>query len=375
MFALDEWAFERSLLATRGDRFALVRATCRFHDGASGPAESTAVTILEVADDGRLLRETPFEADDLPAALAELDAQAGAVPRPNRAWATAVAAYEAFDRRDWDGWVSHHLPEQVQEHCQRGTSHVLVGADAFRSTRVLWGMDEAEIERRLVATEGERLALARIDLRGSDGAVGAIEYLAINVIEIAEDGRIAWQASFDLEDADHARELLHERAGALAPSPNAASALVAEQAAAFARRDWESFRASLGPGFTVDDRRRTAAVRFDEEQSIATLRYAFDLPGLEWRRPVVATRGEQLALTRDELVSKLETDEIDYESASLTLVELDTDGLVTRHTVFEPDDLIVAITELDARAAERSDEPASPRDLGAPTVDGDHDDS
>jgi hypothetical protein len=129
---------------------------------------------------------------------------------------------------------------------------------------------------------------------------------------------------------------------------------VAEQEAAFIRRDWESFRAGLGETFTVDDRRRTAAVRFDEEQSIATLRYAFDLPGLEWHRPVVATRGDRLVLTRDELVAMLETNAIDYESASLTLVELDPDGLVGRHTVFEPDDLLAAVTELDARAAELS---------------------
>jgi hypothetical protein len=196
--------------------------------------------------------------------------------------------------------------------------------------------------------------LVLFEMRGSDGAVGPIEYIGLNVIEIAEDGRIAYQSSFDPEDADAAYELMHERARAVAPAPNTASRLVAEQEAAFARRDWESFRAGLAQGFTVDDRKRTAAVQFDEDQSIATLRYAFDLPGLRWHRPLVATRGDRLALTRDELVSELETNEIDYESASLTLVELDADGRVWRHTVFEPDDLLTALTELDERAADLS---------------------
>jgi hypothetical protein len=214
-----------------------------------------------------------------------------------------------------------------------------------------------------VATEGDRVALVRIEMHGSDGAVGPIEYIGINVIEIAEDGRIARQVSFDPEDADTAHELMRERARVLTPVPNAASRLVAEQEAAFARRGWESFRGGFGPRFTIDDRRRTAAVQFDEEQSIASLRYAFDLPGLEWRRPVVATRGDRLVLTRDELVSMLDANQIDYESSSLTLVELDADGRVVRHTVFEPDDLLAAITELDERAAELStDPPDTPRD-------------
>jgi hypothetical protein len=171
------------------------------------------------------------------------------------------------------------------------------------------------------------------------------------VIEVADDGRIAQQVSFDAEDADTALELMHQRALATSPPANAASVLVAEQEDAFARRDWAAFRASLGAGFTVDDRKRSAALRFDEEQSIATLRYAFDLPALRWHRPLVATRGDRLALTRDELVSTLETNEIDYESSSLTLVELDADGRVARHTVFEVDDLTAAIRELDARGA------------------------
>jgi len=43
-----------------------------------------------------------------------------------------------------------------------------------------------------------------------------------------------------------ARQLMHERAIALAPVPNAASTLVAEQEAAFARRDWEMRVSQLG---------------------------------------------------------------------------------------------------------------------------------
>jgi hypothetical protein len=365
MFALDEWHLERTLLATRGDRVALVRQSCRFHDGASGPAESTAVAILEVAEDGRVLRETPFDTDDLDAALVELEARAAATPRPNRAWESVVAAWEAFDRRDWDAFVGHHVPAQVMHHRQRGTAHTLVGSDAFRSNRVLWEMDEVQIERRLVATDGERVALVEFQVHGSDGAVEAFELLTVNVVEIAENGCIAQQTAFDPEDADAALEHLHERARATAPEPNAAARLVAEQQRAFARRDLESFRSSLGSGFTVDDKRRTAALRFDEEQSVATLRYAFDLPGLQWHRPLLATRGDQLALTRDELVSRLETNEIDYESASLTLVELGADGHLARHIVFDVDDLPAAIDELDARAAELRPDPLDVSPEGA----------
>jgi hypothetical protein len=161
----------------------------------------------------------------------------------------------------------------------------------------------------------------------------------------------ARQTSFDPKDVNVAAAYLQERAVASAPPPNAASRLVAEQEADFTRRDWHSFRAALGPGFTVDDRKRTAAVHFDEAQSIATLRYAFDLPGLVWHRALIATRGDRLALTRDEIVARLSTSEVDYEASSLTLVELGPDGGVSRHTVFELDDVAVAVAALDARAA------------------------
>jgi hypothetical protein len=218
MFALDEWHFERSLLATRGDRLALVRQSCRFQDGAAGPAESTAVVILEVAEDGRVLRDISFDSDDLDAARAELDARALVVPRPNRAWESVIATWDAFDRRDWDRFVRHHVPDQVHDHRQRGTAHVLVGSEAFRSSRVMWDMDAAEIERRLVATEGDRVALVSFEVHGSDGAVGAIEYLALNVVEIADDGRISRQTSFDPADTVTAFALLHERAVASAPT-------------------------------------------------------------------------------------------------------------------------------------------------------------
>jgi hypothetical protein len=192
-----------------------------------------------------------------------------------------------------------------------------------------------------------------VSVHGADGAAGRFEYPAMTVIEIAEDGRIARQTAFDPEDADVAAAYLKERADASVLPPNTASKLVAEQEAAFTRRDWESFRSTFGPGFTVDDRKRTAAVHFDEEQSIATLRYAFDLPSLTWRRPVIATRGDRLALTRDEIVATLNTSEVDYESTSLTLVELDADRRTSHHTVFEVDDLPAALALLDARADEQ----------------------
>ena len=375
-FDLDEFRWEGTLVTTRGERLAVISERAVLSDQHAGQAEVSGFSLVESAPDGRVRSLTMFDERDLDGALGELDRRyqqqldvlATAAPRPNQAWESVVAAWEAFDRRDWDGFVRCHVPAQIHDSRHRGNAHILVGSEAFRSSRVLWEMDEAEIERRLVATEGDRVALVQYEVHGSDGAVGAIEFLALNVIEIAEDGRIARQIQFDPEDADAAIERMHGRARASAPAPNAAARLVAEQESAFARRDWESFRAGYGSGFTVDDRKRTAALPFDEEQSIATLRYAFDLPGLQWHRPLVATRGDRLALARDELVSRLETNEIDYESSSLTLVELDADGRVARHTVFDIDGVLAAVTELDARAAALSDDPAIPRNLAARSV-------
>jgi hypothetical protein len=73
---LDEYAETRELLATTGDHLVLTRALARFRSGESGSAEIETLGIVEVDDDGRLLREVWFNPDDIAAAQAELDGHA-----------------------------------------------------------------------------------------------------------------------------------------------------------------------------------------------------------------------------------------------------------------------------------------------------------
>ena len=55
MFALDEWRLRRTMVATRGDRLALMTSTVVFRDGEAGPAEVQTIQVFEVDAAGRLL--------------------------------------------------------------------------------------------------------------------------------------------------------------------------------------------------------------------------------------------------------------------------------------------------------------------------------
>jgi hypothetical protein len=309
-----------------------------------------------VDERGLVIRIDGFVDDDLAAAYAALDARYAelepALPRPNRAWDVVRTHGDAFARRDPDGWRACLHPELVyDDRRSRGVAGVFVAADAIASLHTIFDMDEATIECRLVATVGDRVVLYESYLRGSDGAVGEIEVSALDIVEIGEDGRITHLIAFDPDSLDRALAELNARAAAVEPRLNRAARVVADQDDAFARRDWEGIAGTLASNFVVDDRRPRVACTFTEAESVATLRYGFELAALHWDRRIFATRGERLVLVKDIVTGG--ADLVDYEMQTLTLVELDRDGRIARHTIFDPDDFEVAVAELDARGGPR----------------------
>jgi hypothetical protein len=78
-FTLDRTWSHRDLIATRGERLALVRSTIRFQDGQAGPAEVQCFNLFQVDQQGRLTHLIAFDLEDLDGATAELDARAAAL--------------------------------------------------------------------------------------------------------------------------------------------------------------------------------------------------------------------------------------------------------------------------------------------------------
>ncbi len=101
LYSLDDWSIERSLLATRGDRLALVEERTWFVDGAAGESEVLSLGVVECDANGLVVAITTFDIDDLDRAYDALDARyvelGGPDLRPYR---------HAFDARDWDRYAS-----------------------------------------------------------------------------------------------------------------------------------------------------------------------------------------------------------------------------------------------------------------------------
>ena len=75
LLSLDEISYERSLLATRGERLALTAHRLLFHDGQAGPAEVLSLMLHEVDQLGLISHVEGFAADDFAHAYAAIDAR------------------------------------------------------------------------------------------------------------------------------------------------------------------------------------------------------------------------------------------------------------------------------------------------------------
>ena len=125
---------------------------------------------------------------------------------------------EAFERRDWDGYVATLHPQMESDDRRRGGIAMRLTRDEYvaGNLRVIFSMDRMTWGRRLLGTAGDRLALVENDVRGADGAVGDIEVRTLGITEIADDGRIVRLVAFDPDDRAAAEAEMDARAAQLA---------------------------------------------------------------------------------------------------------------------------------------------------------------
>ena len=262
-----------TLLATRGDRFAVVHYVVRFESGEVGPAEFESVALVEIDELGRIAREVAWDTADVAEAYAELDRVSAddAAPRANAAWRTSEAIYAAVDARDWTAVLSLIAPDFVNDTRRSGVAMVTTGEQALSAFRSIFLLDDYADRRTLLATRGEHLALIRTLDRFESGEVGPAEVETLTMIEVDELGRATRQVSWDPEDVAAAYEEL-DRA---APRPNAAwrtSEAIEDAADA---RDWTGLLSLLAPDFVWDDRRSGIAMVTTGEAALSAYRTIF----------------------------------------------------------------------------------------------------
>ncbi|WP_240562975.1 nuclear transport factor 2 family protein [Mycobacterium sp. IS-1264] len=262
----------------------------------------------------------------------------------------------AIHREAWDEVERLFAPDLVVESRRKIVGLTLL-SDAVRGgLRRELEAGTVRINHVMVAARGERLALSRLITSSPDASPGAPQDELLQLYAINEDGQVALQVWFDVEDIDaamaeldalHARlEELHPRA----PLENAATRAYERLHAYFAARDWDAITELLTDDYYGDDRRSVvgSGIRRGPDAAIEDFRSAADIEVTDASSDTVATRGARLALTRARY-SRTGQESEGFHVDFLQIVEIDTDERIAAMPAFDLDDFDAAIAELDAR--------------------------
>ena len=207
-----------------------------------------------------------------------------------------------------------------------------------------------------VAVRGERLALIRVELGTADLSSGAPQDEMLQVVGLDEEGRIALQVWFDIEDVDAAIAELdaqHARFDELQPKSrrleNAASRADERVNQLFTDRRWDEFDTLFADDLQVDDRRRGVRRQgSDRATELANARAIADIGVKTMTSRVLAIRGERVALVRTVFSGRDHRPEA-FHTELLRLAEIDTGGSIVAMISFDLDDVDAAYEELEAR--------------------------
>ncbi|MDQ1539298.1 MAG: hypothetical protein QOH29_24, partial [Actinomycetota bacterium] len=266
------------VIAVRGERLALARMTLGTADASPGAPQDEFLYLYGVDKEGRINFQVWFDLEDFDAAMAELDilhvrfeaersparrlfggrelpsAPASARTPVIELDTACVRAGErvvaAFNRGDWDKYERLFAPEASLESRRKivGFAQNDIPFDDWqRQNRRILETGEMRVDYEFIAVRGERLALSRLSAGTADLSPGAPIDELLQVYGIDEEGRVALQIWFDVDDMDaaiaeldavHAR--FEEERSQARRLGNAASRLYERFKVCYAARDWST---------------------------------------------------------------------------------------------------------------------------------------
>jgi hypothetical protein len=336
--------FEFVVIATRGERVALMRACV---SGGQLPEAFglELLTIIEIDSDNRISSGIQFDVDDIDAAFEELDARyvVGEAVTYAHTWSVIARGLAAFNGREMPGFT----PGLVNIDHRRGRGFAPGDLPAYIGAT--WDLAPnvsayAETVHRL-----SRLgAVWTHAVRGTSQDGFDAEWREICLATVEGD-LISRIEMFEEDDVDAALARFDELSVSAPQLENAATRTWRQIVDAINRRDADGFHALSSADGELEDRRKglRASHRGSERRRAAE---AMCRTPESWHLEVepIAIRGHRLGLTRDRW---RDTDEADRPITveSLTLTEVTRDELAHHTLVFDPDDIDAAFEELDAR--------------------------
>ncbi|KLO28530.1 hypothetical protein ABW16_12645 [Mycolicibacter heraklionensis] len=285
-------------------------------------------------------------------------AESPAIDLTNAATRAAQRVMAAVDREDWDEFERLFAPQPSIESRRKIVGFAqtdLPTHQVMHQTRQDLEAGAIRVDHVIVAVRGERLALARVIVGTPDASPGAPHDELLQVYGIDEEGRIALQVWFDLEDMDAAIAELDALQARFADKrsrtrhlENKAALVVERFYPHFAARDWEAIAQAAAEDYLIDDRRRTvnSGTRYGRAAGIQELQATAEVGFTITMLGTVATRGERLVLTRVRAAGR---DPEAIHNEVLNVIEIDSEDKVVAVVVFDLDDIEAALAELDAR--------------------------
>ena len=335
--------FEERSLAVRGDRLHLGWSRWSNESGF----ETSYLYVHEVGDDGRFIYEGRFDEDNFEGACRELERRyfAGEGAAFTEAGNTATDYMVAVNRVDFDRVFGELTTPDIrfEDRSRSGFPDRSV-AEMRKSTEDVYGMVAsvrvwnsamcwlsptwivARQEREAVGREGERYAWVRL------------------VVTEILDGRIASVCEFEIEDEEaafaYAEERMHATPSRLAVTNRAKQTWDAIDRAGGAR-DFDGAAAWYSPSLVYVDRRQLSGHPIGDMRT-AIERIAEQYSQFEMRS--LAVRGDRMHLGWLRWWN-----DSGYETSSLFVHEVDSDGIIVYQCRFDEDEFNAAYRELERR--------------------------
>ncbi|MCA2255130.1 AAA family ATPase [Mycobacterium intracellulare] len=333
------------VIATRGDRLFLGRT--RFFGPEQGPDtfHSEVLGLVEIDTENRVVARVVFDADELDAAIAELDARylAGEASTHSHTWTLVTDAFVALNQRKIPATTSDWVNIDHRRLVPIGTG------DLAAYLSVAW---ELSPQSYLYVAAVHRLSslgavITHVAAGTSPEGLDA-EWQVIDVMTFEGD-RINRCELFDESGLDTALARFDELHGQTRKLENAASRAEHRLFDRSSTHDWAAIAEILAPDSFVDDRRRVVNVGFWDGRDAVMAKMRALAEGLaQVSLTVIATRGKRLSLARVRSFNPDSRRE-GFAVELLGIAEIDTDGRIAAHVFFDADDIDAAFEELDAR--------------------------
>ena len=351
------------LVATRGERLALMRFVMRMEDESVGPSVIESLMLIETDERGDIAAYDRWDLEDEDAAWAEIEARWTAGEGAQHPGLTTFSDFfAALERREWDAAAACYAADFV------GHDHRLVSWGTVRGpvalVRTLQEMVSLAPDVRMRSNHQRACARGAIvhNIWVGTREGGAFESPFVCVGEFGADGRFVRADFYDPHHLDRALARFEEirasgRSDPLATRvrPNLATAAMERNWTAFDALDLaaadaalDAARAHYAPDFVWDDRRPLVGLSGDLELMLASVRERLVM-GARQQRTIVATAGDRVAIGR--VLWAGGPADGRFEVEFLVVSEVDEAGLFTALIFFEPGDTRGAQREAWARWA------------------------